>query len=80
MLIASEQVDFLGGDEALMSLWTHACRLEMAAESGLWDRRAWRLAADAWADVARACPPAAQMDIELFWRMSGMAARKARGR
>lgn len=75
----SEEVDFLAaGDDALQSKWLHACQLHMAAESGLWDRAAWRLAADAWADVARACPPVARQDIALFWRMAGDAARRAR--
>ena len=70
--------DFTPNDDALVSLWTHACRTQMSAESGLWDGASWRAAAEAWADLARACPEGNAQDLAVWWELASRAARKAR--
>jgi hypothetical protein len=69
--------DFLDVEDQLQSRWLAACRAQMAAESGLWDG-AWKVAADAWADLARASPPGNLQDAEVWWSMAARAARRAR--
>ena len=76
-IVSGTTDDFTPKDEALESLRTHACRTQMAADGGLWDG-AWRAAAEAWAQLARACPEGNQRDLAIWWKLAGDAARKAR--
>ena len=75
--LAASTADFVPSDEPIQSLWRFACEQQMAAEGGLWDG-AWRSAANAWAELARACPPQNRADASVWWTLAGDAARKAR--
>ena len=69
--------DFTPPDDSLTSLWLHACQLQMVADGGLFED-AWKAAADAWAQLARACPEGNSQDLAVWWGLAARAARRAR--
>jgi hypothetical protein len=76
--LSASTADFVpDSNDSIISLWLHAVQQQRAAEGGLWDG-AWRAAADAWAQLARACPESHRQDIAVFWGLSGDAARAAK--
>ena len=76
--LAASTADFVPDtNDSIVSLWLYAVEQQRVAEGGLFDG-AWRVAAEAWAQLARACPETHTADQAVFWGLSGTAARKAR--